>query len=104
MIAMHYGCVPIARSTGGLSDTIHDPIDTSSSTGFLFKLTKPDALADAIQRALKVYTHDQNGWRAIQIRGMQQDFSWDRSALEYLQQYKKLLEKRSEYKRDLRPD
>jgi starch synthase len=94
MIAMHYGCVPIAHATGGLSDTIHDPTDTDQSTGFLFKPTKPEALARAIQRALKVYTHDPLGWQAMQIRGMQQDFSWDRSAVEYINQYKKLLEKR----------
>lgn len=90
MIAMHYGCVPIARATGGLCDTILDPSDTEMSTGFLFLPAKPDALADAIQRALMAYTQDPPGWQAIQIRGMQQDFSWDRSAHEYLKRYRML--------------
>jgi starch synthase len=91
MIAMHYGCVPVARATGGLSDTIQDPSVTDQSTGFLFKHASPEALADAIQRALTVYVHDPYTWQEMQIRGMQQDFSWDRSALEYIKQYKKLL-------------
>jgi starch synthase len=45
MIAMRYGCVPIARATGGLSDTIKDPLDTNQGTGFLFKPAKAEALA-----------------------------------------------------------
>jgi starch synthase len=91
MIAMHYGCVPLAHATGGLSDTIQDSAETDTSTGFLFKQADPDALANAIQRALHVYLEDPVEWQAIQIRGMQQDFSWDRSAREYLKKYQLLL-------------
>jgi starch synthase len=91
MIAMHYGCVPVARATGGLSDSIQDSTQTDMSTGFLFKQAKPDALAAAILRALHVYLEDPAEWQAIQIRGMQQDFSWDRSAREYLKKYKLLM-------------
>ena len=91
MIAMHYGCVPIARATGGLKDTILDPSDTELSTGFLFLPAKADALSSAIQRALNCYRQNPPGWQAIQIRGMLQDFSWDRSAQEYLKRYRMLL-------------
>jgi starch synthase len=91
MIAMRYGCVPIARATGGLCDTIHDPADTEQSTGFLFTPPKPEALVNAIHRAINVYAQDPSAWREMQQRGMQQDFSWDRSAQEYLKQYKSLL-------------
>jgi len=94
MIAMHYGCLPIARATGGLSDTIQDPTNTDQSTGFLFKRPTSEALSDAIQRALAIFVFNPQGWHAMQIRGMQQDFSWDRSALEYIKQYKLLLDKR----------
>jgi starch synthase len=90
MIAMRYGCVPVAHATGGLSDTIEDASASNQGTGFLFKNTDPSELTDAIQRALTVYMHDPQGWQKIQIRGMQQDFSWARSAQEYLQQYRKL--------------
>jgi starch synthase len=90
MIAMHYGCVPVARATGGLSDTIRDASTSNQGTGFLFKYTEPSGLADAIQRALMVYVQNPQGWQKIQIRGMQQDFSWDRSAQEYLKHYRLL--------------
>jgi starch synthase len=91
MIAMHYGCVPIARATGGLSDTILDPSDTELSTGFLFLPAKANALIAAIHRSLIFYKQNSSGWQGIQIRGMQQDFSWDRSAQEYLKRYRILL-------------
>jgi starch synthase len=91
MIAMHYGCVPIARATGGLCDTIQDPGDSVQSTGFLFKSPKPDELADTIHRALLVYTQDPPGWQRIQVRGMLHDFSWNRSAEEYINRYRMLL-------------
>ena len=94
MIAMHYGCIPIAHATGGLSDTIHDATDPGMSTGFLFKPVTPATLAEAIQRALSVYLHDPAAWQAMQVRGMDQDFSWDRSAMEYLKLYKFLLDHR----------
>ena len=98
MIAMRYGCVPVAHATGGLSDTIQDPAHTHQGTGFLFKHAASEALMDAIQRAVKEYMHNPKDWQSMQIRGMQQDFSWDRSAMEYLKQYKNLLENRIDHK------
>ncbi len=91
MIAMHYGCIPIARATGGLADTIKDPADSDDYTGFLFKRASSKALADCIRRALKVYAHNPRRWQEMSIHGMLQDFSWDRSAKEYLQCYRMLL-------------
>jgi starch synthase len=94
MIAMHYGCIPIARATGGLSDTIQDASNPDLSTGFLFKQVSHEALVATIQRALIVYNQDPQSWNAMQIRGMQRDFSWDRSAVEYLHRYQLLSNKR----------
>ncbi len=90
MIAMHYGCVPIARATGGLSDTIKDPAKSDDCTGFLFKKAASSALANAIRRALKLYRRQPKHWQEIQIHGMLQDFSWDRSAQQYIQCYRML--------------
>jgi glycogen synthase len=42
-----------------------------------------------------IFSSDPKSWQAMQIRGMQRDFSWDRSALEYIKQYKQLLDKRT---------
>ena len=89
MSAMRYGCVPVARATGGLKDTIIDYHAGPSSTGFLFEQTSPEAMADALRRALAVYD-DRRRWPYLQKRGMRRDFSWDRSALQYFKLYTKM--------------
>ena len=91
MMAMRYGCVPLARATGGLKDTIED-VTTSpdSGTGFLFGPADPKAFTEALSRALEFYK-DQDKWRQIQKRGMVQDFSWKNSALNYVDLYLGLL-------------
>jgi starch synthase len=76
MIAQRYGTPPIARRTGGLSDTIED-----GATGFLFDEPSPDALLEATGRARSIWR--QRGWRALQTRCMREDHSWSRSAREY---------------------
>ena len=89
MIAARYGCIPLARATGGLRDTIKDTPRPETSTGFLFEDSTPEALAAALRRAISAY-HDRAGWRARQLSGMQQDFSWERSASAYTEIYLKL--------------
>ncbi len=92
MIAMRYGCVPVARSTGGLQDTIHDEKENPASRadGFLFQEATAEALAEALRRALAAYTNKRR-WQAIQRHGMRQDFSWEKSARGYTALYRKLL-------------
>jgi starch synthase len=89
MIAMRYGCVPVARATGGLTDTIIDK-GTKNDTGFLFDDATPESLADALSRVLERFSSKRD-WQSLQLNGMRQDFSWERSAQKYLQEYKKLL-------------
>ena len=91
MIAMRYGCIPIAHSIGGLRDTVADYIEKRSSTGFLYQKNKPRTLANCITRALEVFS-DKKSWQRLQQRGMKVDFSWRRSAEEYLTLYKKMLD------------
>ncbi|GAB4526032.1 MAG: glycogen synthase GlgA [Anaerolineales bacterium] len=93
MIAMRYGCIPVARATGGLRDTIRDYLQWPDSTGFLFYSTDSAALAGAIRRALAIYVQPHQ-WQALQQRGMQTDFSWERSAAQYLQLYQRLCRNR----------
>ena len=90
MIAMRYGCVPVARATGGLKDTITDHKNGADSTGFLFKKAAPNSMAKALRRALNTYA-DQAEWQAIQRRDMAQDFSWAQSAAKYMALYQALL-------------
>ncbi len=89
MIAMLYGCVPIAHATGGLKDTITDPNESGDFTGFLFNEADPNACADAMRRALEMYK-DRAKWLDLQKRCMRQDFTWEKSAKKYYDLYKSL--------------
>ena len=90
MIAMRYGCLPIARATGGLADTITDHDQSGTNTGFLFEDAASEDLAAALRRALIAY-QDQDQWRVMQRNAMLRDFSWQRSAEQYLALYHKLI-------------
>jgi starch synthase len=90
MIAMRYGCLPVARATGGLRDTVKDTQAAETSSGFLFEDATPEALAAALRRAIAVYA-DRENWQARQRCAMQQDFSWQRSAQAYGLLYHQLL-------------
>ncbi len=91
MISMRYGCVPIARATGGLVDTIeHISRKVNGGTGFLFDEPYPSVFAVTLKRALKHYA-DKETWKKIQLNGMKIDFSWENSAQKYIDVYKALL-------------
>lgn len=96
MIALRYGTVPVVRRTGGLRDTVTD-VDpgTGAGTGFVFDEYSPDALAGCIVRAVSAF-QDRAAWQRIMRAGMAMDFSWDRSAREYLTVYQTALSKRKE--------
>jgi starch synthase len=79
---MHYGCVPVVRSTGGLADTVREGI-----TGFVFHEYSTESFWRAVQRAVYIYNVDQQSWRALQQNGMKNDFSWESSAYGYQQLY-----------------
>ncbi len=86
MIAMRYGCIPLAHATGGLIDTITDAVQPENATGFLFEEGTATALAKTIQKALRLYK-DKSTWEKMQINGMNRDFSWHQSALKYANLY-----------------
>ncbi|MEA3325843.1 MAG: glycogen/starch synthase [Chloroflexota bacterium] len=93
MMGMRYGCVPLARATGGLKDTIVDVVKSpKKGTGFLFGPAKANAFAKAVKSSLNIYKN-QDQWKQMQIRGMNQDFSWKRSALNYIDLYLRVLGK-----------
>lgn len=91
MIAMRYGCVPIAHATGGLKDTIIPYGKNAESTGFLFTQATPDGVVEALRSAFEIYTKPTE-WAGIQQRGMKIDFSWQRYAQEYADLYLSLIE------------
>jgi len=85
MYSMRYGTIPVVHAVGGLADTVVDGV-----SGFSFEAFTPAALVATIGRALTAY-RDQAAWRALQRAGMAQDFSWDRSAQEYVKIYERVL-------------
>ena len=93
MIAMRYGCIPVVRSTGGLKDTVDDYGPDGKGTGFTFGPAESGALREAIHRGLNLF-EDQTAWKALQRRAMMKDFSWQRSAEDYCDLYKRALEER----------
>ena len=87
MYSMRYGTVPVVRATGGLDDTVTDYNDAAGTgTGFKFVPYTAAALRAAMDRAARVFANP-NQWKTLQVAGMQQDFSWDRSAREYVKLY-----------------
>jgi starch synthase len=87
MYSMRYGTVPVVRATGGLDDTVTDYNDAAGTgTGFKFEPYTPAALLGALERAKTVFANPSN-WKTLQLAGMRQDFSWDRSAREYVKLY-----------------
>ena len=94
LISMRYGTIPVARRTGGLVDTVHeyDPT-TGKGTGFLFDDISSDALIWATGRAIDVYRNDKNVWNKMVFNAMESDFSWGNSAREYIDLYRKAIEK-----------
>jgi starch synthase len=88
MISMRYGTVTIARAVGGLSDTVIDVNSKKHGNGFLFFNYTQDSMITAIERAIKLFSDDTE-WTKLVKRGMQTDFTWNRSALSYLDIYNK---------------
>lgn len=92
MLAMRYGCVPIVRRTGGLVDTVshHDP-QHQKGTGYCFDRYEPLDLYTCMVRAWESFNYKPQ-WEALQQRGMESDFSWNKSALAYEALYKSIIQ------------
>ena len=96
MYSLRYGTVPLVRATGGLADTISDPAfpraDGPEPNGFAFEQYSPRALAETLRRALDVYRLPE-GWRRLVATGMAQDWSWTRSARQYVELYETTIQR-----------
>jgi len=90
MIALRYGTLPIVRTTGGLKDSIKD-LGGGDGNGFTFQAYNAHDMFDAVKRCLALY-EDKEAWKAAVQHALECDFSWKKSAAEYIAMYKKVLE------------
>lgn len=88
MYALRFGTPPVATAVGGLIDTIiaHP---SPYATGFTFAKPERNLFLGAVVRALRVW-EDKKVWRAIMLRAMRQEFTWERSTQQYLDLYRRL--------------
>jgi starch synthase len=96
--SLKYGTVPIVRKTGGLADTVQDWHESLSfghetGTGFSFNEYTSHELFSTVERALETF-NDKITWKKIQKNGMGKDYSWEKSAKEYIELYKEAVKKR----------
>ncbi len=92
LISLRYGTVPVVRKTGGLADTVipFDP-EKGEGNGIVFEKYSKEALVDAIRKAVELYKNPEK-MKICQKNGMTADYSWNRSANEYIELYKKVKE------------
>ncbi len=92
MISLRYGTVPVVREVGGLADTIENYDEaTGKGNGFSFKPYETGALIDTVRRAVALYQNQPDQWRQLMVNAMKCDFSWNRSAQEYVMLYEKAI-------------
>jgi starch synthase len=83
LYAFAYGTVPVVHKTGGLTDSVIDYNPKKGvGNGFCFSDYTPDALIEALQRALALY-RDEEKWEELQQSIMAEDHAWKVSAAEY---------------------
>lgn len=86
LYAQRLGCLPIARRTGGLIDTIED-----GATGFLFDHCTVADYATAVQRALAVYSR-REVLRTMRYKAMSAPLYWHEAVQPYHDIYSRLIQ------------
>jgi starch synthase len=84
----------VVRRTGGLADSVVDVDESPAGTGFVFDGDTPDALVAALARARARFA-EKAGWRAVQARAMDKDFSWRAAAVRYREVYESIKKNQS---------
>jgi len=92
MIALRYGSVPVVRETGGLKDTIVPyNMYTDEGNGFSFANYNAHEMLFTLERAARYWYEDKPIWKRMMLRGMADDFSWNKPAQEYLALYRAII-------------
>ncbi|KAG6639017.1 starch synthase 3, chloroplastic/amyloplastic [Carya illinoinensis] len=95
LIAMRYGSIPVVRKTGGLHDTVFD-VDHDNeraqaqgleANGFNFDGADAAGVDYALNRAISAWYDNRDWFNSLCKRVMEQDWSWNRPALDYMELY-----------------
>jgi starch synthase len=93
MYSQIYGTIPIVRYTGGLADTVVDTndetLENGTATGFALIEDNLNDLNTTIWRTLNTFWNKKDLWQKIIHNAMRQDWSWRRSAEQYVRFYEK---------------
>jgi starch synthase len=96
LYAWRYGALPIVSRTGGLAETIIDAndaaIDAGVATGFQFEPANIDDLRAALERAIAAF-NNRELFKRLQAQAMRANFSWEKSAAQYLALFEGLVSK-----------
>jgi starch synthase len=96
MYALKYGTAPVVRATGGLRDTVteFDP-KLATGNGFVFEEYAAPALVGALERACATF-RNQRLWQRLTTNCFAADFSWRRTARQYLDWFESLRRERGQ--------
>ncbi|KAF6168146.1 hypothetical protein GIB67_011531 [Kingdonia uniflora] len=95
LTAMRFGSIPVVRKTGGLYDTVFD-VDHDGGraqeqglepNGFSFDGADPPGVDYALNRAISMWYDERDRFNFLCKRAMEQDWSWNRPALDYMELY-----------------
>jgi len=93
--SLRYGSLPIVRATGGLDDTIEQYDEkTGSGTGFKFWEASPNAIYYTVGWAVSTYFDRKKHMKQLIKNAMNKDFSWEKSAKNYVKAYNQALIKK----------
>ena len=85
MIACSYGTIPVVRAVGGLYDSIK-PYGAEGANGFTFNNYNAHELLFTLKEALALY-ENKDEWAALRKGAINTDFSWNKSAVKYIELY-----------------
>lgn len=92
MYSLRYGTLPIVRATGGLDDTVQQYDEaTGSGTGFKFYEPSAHAIYYTVGWAVSTYYDRPQHMQKMIQAAMAQDFSWERSAAQYVRAYERAM-------------
>ncbi|MDM7322116.1 MAG: starch synthase, partial [Gammaproteobacteria bacterium] len=98
MYSLRYGTLPIVHGVGGLNDTVVDitqeTLANGTANGIVMRHLDAPAIIWAVGQALHHF-RDKAHWQALQRAGMSCDFSWEKSAGQYLELYRQMLAEQS---------